>query len=172
MQAVSTSREPPACFLQSNMHWRLNTGGPRSRRRAFILCARAGLSMGEAWRKPARAYRLTLPAALFYTKRKRLHNGSRFRLLKKCSVGALCAPVLVSCMSSFPGNALPRQASGRTMFAPTVSTMGKMVFRHTETIAQRQSLPFLFGIHFLISAVSTMNFTLPVLPAGRPEKVW
>ena len=42
--------------------------------------------------------------------------------------GAQCAPVLVSCMSSFPGNALPRQASGRTMFAPTVSTMGKMVF--------------------------------------------
>lgn len=71
---------------------------------------RAGLSMGEAWRKPARAYRLIIPAALFYTKR--------------------------------------------------------------EAIAQRQSLPFLFGIHFLISAVSTMNFTLPVLPAGRPEKVW
>ena len=45
------------------------------------------------------------------------------RLSKKCSVGALCAPVLISCMSSFSGNALPRQASGRTLCAPTVSTI-------------------------------------------------
>lgn len=49
---------------------------------------------------------------------------------------------------------------------------GSLVLHKKETTAQRQSLPFLFGIHFLISAVSTMNFTLPVLPAGRPEKVW
>jgi len=42
--------------------------------------------------------------------------------------GAQCAPVLVSCMSGFPGNALPRQASGQTMFALTVSTMGKWFF--------------------------------------------
>ena len=47
-----------------------------------------------------------------------------------------------------------------------------LFYTKREAIAQRQSLPFLFGIHFLISAVSTMNFTLPVLPAGRPEKVW
>ena len=132
MQAVSTSREPPACFLQSNMHWRLNTGGPRSRRRAFILCARAGLSMGEAWRKPARAYRLILPAALFYTKKETIAQRQSLQTVEKVLCrGAQCAPVLVSCMSSFLGNALPRQVSGRTMFAPTVSTIGKMVFWQT-----------------------------------------
>ena len=47
-----------------------------------------------------------------------------------------------------------------------------LLYTKRETIAQRQSLPFLLGIHFLISTVSMMNFTLPVLPAGRPEKVW
>ena len=75
----------------------------------YSICPR-GVVNGRGLEKPARTYRLIIPAALFYTKK--------------------------------------------------------------EAIAQRQSLPFLFGIHFLISAVSTMNFTLPVLSAGRPEKVW
>ena len=37
-----------------------------------------------------------------------------------------------------------------------------------------QILPFYFfyPVYFLISAVSTMNFTLPVSPLCKPLKVW
>lgn len=41
-------------------------------------------------------------------------------------------------------------------------------------ICSSQILPFYFfyPVYFLISAVSTMNFTLPVSPLCKPLKVW
>ena len=65
-------------FLQSNMDWRLNTGGTGFRRSTLILCARAGVSMGGHRESLQERTALSYRQPCFTQKEKRLHNGSRF----------------------------------------------------------------------------------------------